>query len=69
MFTGTFKQCPMFRNSIISYYMRLQSSNIDVYISTTDAYKNPPTSLIPLTAEVGKKGNNQHATIIVHSER
>ena len=49
--------------------MRLQSSNIDVYISTTDAYKNPPTSLIPLTAEVGKKGNNQHATIIVHSER
>ena len=49
--------------------MRLQSSNIDVYICTTYEHKNPPTSLIPLTAEVGKKGNNLHATIIVHSER
>lgn len=49
--------------------MRLQSSNIDVYICTIHAYKNPPTAVIPLTAEVRKKGNNLHVTIIVYSER
>jgi len=49
--------------------MRLQSSNIDVYICTTYAYKNPPTALIPLTDEVAKKRNNLHVTVIVYPER